>query len=161
MPPGVLLCHAVDSNVPTAPTPILHPSHTPPPSHMGLGPGILRVRLPLVTCDSSSPIMLQDELSPCLGPAACRHPLVSTCLGCVLLQVLSANPHCPLCRGPVTRADLRAPGKKPEPGTRQEATRLYPGGGGILFISINIIILIYNDIKYNNIISLYLLYLMI
>lgn len=30
-------------------------------------------------------------------------------------QVLSSNPHCPLCRGLVQKTDLRVPGKPPPP----------------------------------------------
>jgi hypothetical protein len=42
----------------------------------------------------------------------CHHWFCKECI----LGVLSGTTHCPLCRGPVTPTDLRAPGHKPAAG---------------------------------------------
>jgi hypothetical protein len=57
-------------------------------------------------------ICLDAYESPVMTP--CHHWFCKECI----LGVLSGNTHCPLCRGPVTPADLRAPGKKPPAGGR-------------------------------------------
>lgn len=60
--------------------------------------------------DLECPICLDAFDSPVM--TSCSHWYCKECI----LGVLSSSTHCPLCRGPVVAADLRAPGKKPEPG---------------------------------------------